>query len=53
MCIEGFGGQQRDREHLEDQGVGGRIILNWIFKKIDREWIGFLCFRIGTGGGHL
>jgi len=53
MCIEGFDGQQRDREHLEDLGVDGRIILIWILKKLDGEWIGFVWFRIGTGGGHL
>jgi hypothetical protein len=32
----------------------GRIILRWIFRKWDRrEWIGLICLRIGTGGGHL
>jgi hypothetical protein len=32
-CIEGFGwGNLREREHLEDPGVDGRIILRWIFR---------------------
>jgi len=25
----------RERDHLEDTGVGGRIILRWIFRKWD------------------
>jgi hypothetical protein len=28
-------GNMRQREHLEDQGIDGEIILNWIFKKWD------------------
>jgi hypothetical protein len=44
----------RERGHLEDPGVDGRIILRWIFRK----WYvgtltGLICLRIGTGGGHL
>jgi len=26
-------GKRRDRDHLEDPGVDGRIILRWIFRK--------------------
>jgi hypothetical protein len=53
MFIEGFGGQLREKEHLEDRGVSGRTISKWIFKDLDGAWTGFLWFRIGTGGGHL
>jgi hypothetical protein len=40
----GFGdGDMREREHLEDLGVDGMIILKWIFKEGLRggwhEWI--------------
>jgi hypothetical protein len=43
-----------ERDHLEDTGVDGSIILKWIFRKWDlRIWTGSIWLRIGTGGGHL
>jgi hypothetical protein len=34
---------------LEDQGVDGRIILRWIFRKWNvGAWTGFSWLRIGT-----
>jgi hypothetical protein len=42
------------QNHLEDQGVDGRIILNWIFRKWDAgARTGLIWFRIGTGGRLL
>jgi len=39
---------------LRDPDVDGRIILTWIFRKWDVGlWTESICFRIGTGGGHL
>jgi len=44
----------RERDHLGDPGVDGRIILRWIFTKRDMGvWTGSRWLRIGTVGGHL
>jgi hypothetical protein len=47
-------GNLRERDHLEDLGLDGRIILICIFRKWD-VWacIGSNWLRIGTGGGHF
>ena len=54
-CIQGFWwGNPRERDHLGDPGVDGRIILRWIFRKWDvRAWNGLIWLRIGKGDGHL
>jgi len=41
-CIRGLLGNLRERDHLGDPGIDGRIILKYICKK----WAG------GGGGGH-
>jgi len=34
-------GDLRERDHFKEQGIGGRIILKWTFKKWDgsMDWI--------------
>jgi len=47
-------GYLKERGHLEDLGVDGRILLKCIFKKWDgKTWIGLIWRRIGTGGIRL
>ena len=47
-------GNLRERDHLEDLGVDGRIILRWIFRKWEGVvGTGWSWLRIGTGDGHF
>jgi hypothetical protein len=45
-------GNLKERDHMGDSGVDGRIILRWIFGKQDGGWTGLIWLRIGTGVGH-
>jgi hypothetical protein len=45
-------GNLRERDHLKDPGVDGRIILRWSFRRWDvGAKTGSVWLRIGTGGG--
>ena len=47
-------GNLRERDHLEEPGVDGRIILRWIFRKGDVvAWTGLSWLEVQTVGGHL
>jgi hypothetical protein len=46
ICIYAYSGfwwgNLRERDHLEDPGIDGRIILRWIFRKWDwggMDWV--------------
>ena len=42
------------KNHLEDPGIDGKIILRWIIRKWDvGAWTGLIWLRKGTGGGLM
>jgi hypothetical protein len=42
------------RDHLEDLGVGGKIVYEWILGKYSRTvWTGSIWLRIETSGRLL
>jgi hypothetical protein len=46
--------RQKERDHWEDQYLGGFTILKLILERQDRMmWIGLIWLRIGTSGGLL
>jgi hypothetical protein len=44
----------KEIDDSEDQGVGGRMVSEWILGRLAwKLWIGFDWIRIETGGGLL
>jgi hypothetical protein len=44
----------KGRDHSEELGVDGKIILGWISgKQIAKMWTGCVWLRIRTSSGHL
>jgi hypothetical protein len=44
----------KERDHWEDQGVGGKLGSEWILWRLAwGVWIGFDWLMTGTGGGLL
>ena len=49
-----YRGNLSERDHFQDTGLDGRIVIKWMFKRWDGgSWTGLIWRRIGTGGGHL
>jgi hypothetical protein len=47
-------GNLRERDHLEDIGINGRIIFEWILEKlVGMIWTGFIWLRRETIGRLL
>ena len=42
MYTEFWWGNLRERDHLEDSGVGGRLILRWILRQWDVGGMGWI-----------
>jgi hypothetical protein len=54
VCTGCWWESQTERYHWGDPEVDGRIILRWIFRKLDGVvGIRWCWLRIGTGSGHL
>jgi hypothetical protein len=53
--VQGCSGKaRREKNHLEDQGVDGRMGSKWTLERLVGEgWSGFTWLRIGTIDGLL
>jgi hypothetical protein len=44
-------GKSEWKDHSEDLGIDGRIILKRILDNVRKLWTGFIWLRTGTSGG--
>jgi hypothetical protein len=52
-CRQYFGWKNlKGRDHLEDQGVDGNIILEWVVRKYDGK-LGTVCIWLSTRTGGV
>jgi hypothetical protein len=42
---------RKERDHLKDQGVDGRMGSKFIIGRLAGVWTGFMWLSVGTGGG--
>jgi hypothetical protein len=54
-CTRFWRESQKERDHSKDGGIDGGMGLEWISGRLfgGGVWSGFLCLRMGTGGGLL
>jgi hypothetical protein len=46
--------KHNERNHQEEEDIGGWIILRWIIERLDGEvWTGLSWLRVGTAGKLL
>jgi len=54
VCTEFWWGSLEEKDHLEDPGINGRLILRRIFRNWDvGAWTESIWHRTGIGDGHL
>jgi hypothetical protein len=47
-------GNLRKRDHLQDPGLNGKVILKWVFRRWAVEvWTGSIWLSLETVGGHV
>jgi hypothetical protein len=54
-CMQNFWLENlKGRDHMEEIGIGGQIILEWFSGKLDRKvWTEFVWLRAETRAGPL
>jgi len=54
MCMKFWSENWNKKDHSEDDGIDGRVILEWILgKEGGKLWTGFIWLRIEASGGLL